>query len=38
MKMYGHQDLKIMDGGRQKWIDVGRAITTEPSVIAAAGY
>ena len=38
MKMYGHQDLKIMDGGRQKWIDEGRAITTEPSVIAAAGY
>ena len=28
MKMYGHQDLKIMDGGRQKWIDEGRAITT----------
>ena len=38
MKMYGHQDLKIMDGGRQKWIDEGKATTTEPPVIAAAGY
>jgi thiosulfate/3-mercaptopyruvate sulfurtransferase len=38
MKMYGHQDLKIMDGGRQKWIDEGKATTTEPPVIAAADY
>ena len=33
MKMYGHRRLKIMDGGRQKWIDEGRELSTEaPSV------
>ena len=29
-KMYGHRDCRIMNGGRQKWIDEGREITPEP--------
>ena len=29
MRMYGHRRLKIMDGGRQKWIDEGRPTTTD---------
>ena len=29
MKMFGHKRLKLMNGGRQKWIDEGRTITTE---------
>ena len=29
MRMYGHRRLKIMNGGRQKWIDEGRPTTTE---------
>jgi thiosulfate/3-mercaptopyruvate sulfurtransferase len=29
LKIYGHQDLRILDGGRQKWIDEGRDLSTE---------
>ena len=33
LRIYGHQQVKIMDGGRQKWVDEGRALTTDaPSV------
>jgi thiosulfate/3-mercaptopyruvate sulfurtransferase len=28
-KMYGHRDCRIMNGGRQKWIDEGRELTQE---------
>jgi thiosulfate/3-mercaptopyruvate sulfurtransferase len=29
VKIYGHQDVRILDGGRQKWIDEGRELTTD---------
>src|ERR671932_699712 len=29
LKIYGHQDVRILDGGRQKWTDEGRDFTTE---------
>jgi thiosulfate/3-mercaptopyruvate sulfurtransferase len=29
MKIYGHEDVRILDGGRQKWIDEGRELTTD---------
>jgi thiosulfate/3-mercaptopyruvate sulfurtransferase len=29
LKIYGHEDVRIVDGGRQKWIDEGRPLTTE---------
>src|ERR671931_1408060 len=29
LKIYGHQDVRILDGGRQKWFDEGRETTTE---------
>ena len=29
LKLYGHADVRIMDGGRQKWIDEGRELTTD---------
>ena len=29
MKTYGHTDVRILNGGRQKWIDEGRELTTE---------
>lgn len=38
LKMYGHPDLKIMDGGRQKWMDEGRALTIAAPAVAAASY
>jgi len=28
MKMYGHQDVRIMDGGRKKWLAEGRDLDT----------
>src|SRR5919199_5865455 len=29
LKIYGHEDVRIVDGGRQKWIDEGRQLTSE---------
>jgi thiosulfate/3-mercaptopyruvate sulfurtransferase len=29
LKVYGHGDVRILDGGRQKWIDEGRPLTTD---------
>ena len=29
MKLYGHRRVRIMNGGRQKWINEGRTVTTE---------
>jgi thiosulfate/3-mercaptopyruvate sulfurtransferase len=37
-KMYGHQACKIMNGGRQKWIDEGRELTTDRPNYAAVTY
>jgi thiosulfate/3-mercaptopyruvate sulfurtransferase len=37
-KMYGHQDCRIMNGGRQKWIDEGRALTQERPNYPAVTY
>jgi len=36
MKIYGHKDVRIMDGGRKKWLAEGRELDTKP-VSAAAG-
>jgi thiosulfate/3-mercaptopyruvate sulfurtransferase len=38
VKTYGHQDVRILDGGRQKWIDEGRELTTEAPQVSAATY
>jgi thiosulfate/3-mercaptopyruvate sulfurtransferase len=38
LKIYGHKDVRILDGGRQKWIDEGREVTTEVPSPAAASY
>jgi thiosulfate/3-mercaptopyruvate sulfurtransferase len=29
LKIYGHGDVRILDGGRQKWLDEGRDLSTE---------
>ncbi|HEV3308960.1 MAG TPA: sulfurtransferase [Chloroflexota bacterium] len=28
-KLYGHDDVRLIDGGRKKWLDEGRATTTD---------
>ncbi len=28
-RLFGHRDLRVMDGGRKKWTDEGRELTTE---------
>ena len=29
LKIYGHEDVRILDGGRQKWIDESRELTSD---------
>jgi thiosulfate/3-mercaptopyruvate sulfurtransferase len=38
LKLYGHADVRIVDGGRQKWTDENREHTTDVSSPAAASY
>jgi thiosulfate/3-mercaptopyruvate sulfurtransferase len=38
LKIYGHNDIRILDGGRQKWIEEGRETTTDLPSPAAAQY
>src|SRR5436189_6471121 len=38
LKIYGHEDVRILDGGRQKWTDEGRECTTEVPQRNAATY
>jgi thiosulfate/3-mercaptopyruvate sulfurtransferase len=38
LKIYGHQDVRIVDGGRQKWIDEGRLLTTDTPAAGSATY
>jgi thiosulfate/3-mercaptopyruvate sulfurtransferase len=38
LKIYGHEDVRILDGGRQKWIDEGRELTTETVEPVSASY
>jgi thiosulfate/3-mercaptopyruvate sulfurtransferase len=38
LKIYGHADVRILDGGRQKWIDEGRELTTEAPEVQPASY
>jgi thiosulfate/3-mercaptopyruvate sulfurtransferase len=38
LKIYGHEDVRILDGGRQKWIDEDREQTTDTPSPAAVSY
>ncbi|MFN8481710.1 MAG: sulfurtransferase [Anaerolineae bacterium] len=37
-KLFGHADCRIMNGGRQKWIDEGRPLTRETPTYPATHY
>ncbi len=38
LQYYGHQDCKLMNGGRKKWIDEGRPTTTDVPSYPRASY
>ena len=37
-QLFGHTNAKVMDGGRQKWTDEGRDLTTDTPSCAASSY
>src|SRR5688572_24265630 len=38
LKIYGHKDVRIMDGGRKKWIEEGRSLSKDRPSRKAAAY
>ena len=38
LKYYRHRDVRLMNGGRQRWLDEGRPLTTEPPTSEAKSY
>jgi thiosulfate/3-mercaptopyruvate sulfurtransferase len=38
LKYHGHKDVKIVNGGRKKWLEEKRATTTDPANVAATTY
>jgi len=38
LKVYGHDDVRIMDGGRKKWLAEGRDLSTEKTTFPAKSY
>lgn len=38
LKMYGHSDVRIMDGGRKKWVAESRELTAEKPTFPAKTY
>jgi thiosulfate/3-mercaptopyruvate sulfurtransferase len=38
LKLYGHQDVRIMDGGRKKWLAEGKELSTDVPKAAPKTY
>ena len=38
LKIYGHEDVRIMDGGRKKWLAETRDLSTDKPALKAATY
>jgi thiosulfate/3-mercaptopyruvate sulfurtransferase len=38
LKLYGHQDVRLLDGDRSKWLAEGRLLSSDLPVIAPAVY
>ncbi|HXH02698.1 MAG TPA: sulfurtransferase [Candidatus Competibacteraceae bacterium] len=38
MKIYGHRDVRLMNGGRKKWLEAGRPLTTEVPTVVKTTY
>lgn len=37
-KLFGHTDVRLLDGGRDKWIAEGREMTAEQTVVKPSSY
>lgn len=38
LKLYGHKDVRLMNGGRKKWLAEGRELTTDKPAVQAVSY
>ena len=38
LKIYGHRDVRILDGGRKKWLAEGRELSTEAPKVTPTSY
>ena len=38
LKLFGHRDVRILNGGRKYWLDNGLPLSTDPPSYAATGY
>jgi len=38
LKIYGHEDVRLIDGGRKKWVDEGRELVTAVPTYPAVNY
>ena len=38
LKYYGHKDVRLMNGGRKKWLEEKRPLSTEPAKVGQASY
>lgn len=38
LKIYGHRDVRIVNGGRKKWLSEGRELVTDVSQVTPARY
>ena len=38
LKYYGHKDVRLMNGGRKKWLEEKRPLTTDPPKVTQATY
>jgi thiosulfate/3-mercaptopyruvate sulfurtransferase len=38
LKYYGHKDVRLINGGRKKWLEEKRPVTTEATKVAATTY
>ena len=38
LKVYGHEDVRLMNGGRKKWVAESRELSTDPPAVRALTY
>ena len=38
MTLFGHEDVRLLDGGRAKWVEEGREMTTDAPEVTQAAY